>query len=157
DLARKENENTFVALSFPEMCLCIEDAELKNYSIDRVSVCHKHVEEETERVQQIVRCTAACCQVPRVACVENNRFRKSRTRQVIAHPGPKEERMFTASALQRRALQAPAFTLLAVLFAVALCAGPARADDDGEDGGAVRLLTTIPIPGTALRGFDISW
>ena len=65
--------------------------------------------------------------------------------------------MFTASALQRRALQAPAFTLLAVLFAVALCAGPARADDDGEDGGAVRLLTTIPIPGTALRGFDISW
>src|SRR5207253_4947939 len=42
------------------------------------------------------------------------------------------------------------------LFAVALCAGPARADD-GEDGGAVRLLTTIPIPGTALRGFDISW
>ncbi len=65
--------------------------------------------------------------------------------------------MFTASALQRRALHAPAFTLLAVLFAVALCAGPARADDDGEDGGAVRLLTTIPIPGTALRGFDISW
>jgi len=65
--------------------------------------------------------------------------------------------MFTASALQRRALYAPAFPLLAVLFAVALCAGPARADDDGEDGGAVRLLTTIPIPGTALRGFDISW
>ena len=65
--------------------------------------------------------------------------------------------MFTASALQRRALHAPAFTVLAVLFAVALCAGPARADDDGEDGGAVRLLTTIPIPGTALRGFDISW
>ena len=64
--------------------------------------------------------------------------------------------MFTASALQQRALHAPAFTLLAVLFAVALCAGPARADD-GEDGGAVRLLTTIPIPGTALRGFDISW
>jgi len=65
--------------------------------------------------------------------------------------------MFTASALQQRALHAPAFTLLAVLFVVALCAVPARADDDGEDGGAVRLLTTIPIPGTALRGFDISW
>jgi len=66
--------------------------------------------------------------------------------------------MFTASALPRRALHVPAFTLLlAGLFAVALCAGPARADDEGEDGGAVRLLTTIPIPGTALRGFDISW
>src|SRR2546430_16319190 len=92
------------------------------------SVCHKHAEEETEPVQQIVSFTAACCQVPRVACVENNRFRKSRTRQVIANPRPKEERMFTASALQRKALHAPAFTLLAVLFAVALCAGPVRAD-----------------------------
>ena len=46
--------------------------------------------------------------------------------------------------------------LLAGLLSIA-CAGPVFADDDGEDAGAVRLLTTIPIPGTALRGFDISW
>ena len=65
--------------------------------------------------------------------------------------------MFTASALPRGALHAPAFAVLALLFAVALCAGAARADDEGEDGAAVRFLTTIPIPGTALRGFDISW
>jgi len=45
--------------------------------------------------------------------------------------------------------------------AVLLCAKTALAenggDDGGDSGGAVRLLTTIPIPGTALRGFDISW
>src|SRR5437868_15394760 len=54
-------------------------------------------------------------------------------------------------------------------FAVALCAGSAFAKDagdngnngdngdNGDNGGAVRLLTTIPVPGTALRAFDISW
>jgi hypothetical protein len=48
---------------------------------------------------------------------------------------------------------------LAGAVAVSLCAGTALADNgNGNDnGGAVRLLTTIPVPGTALRGFDISW
>lgn len=47
--------------------------------------------------------------------------------------------------------------LLAGLFATALCVGPALADNDGQNAGAVRLLSTIPIPGAALHGFDISW
>ena len=29
--------------------------------------------------------------------------------------------------------------------------------NDGNDSGAVRLLASIPVPGNALRGFDISW
>jgi hypothetical protein len=48
-------------------------------------------------------------------------------------------------------------SLLLGLFAAIACAGPALADDDGSDSGAVRLLSTIPVPGNALRGFDISW
>jgi hypothetical protein len=47
--------------------------------------------------------------------------------------------------------------LLAGLFAAALCVGPALADNDAQNAGAVRLLSTIPIPGAALHGFDISW
>src|SRR5438876_3046399 len=47
--------------------------------------------------------------------------------------------------------------LLAGLFAAALCVGPALADNGGQNAGAVRLLSTIPIPGAALHGFDISW
>jgi hypothetical protein len=49
--------------------------------------------------------------------------------------------------------------LLAGLFATALCVGPALADNDGKNAGAVQLLNTIPIPVTAaaLHGFDISW
>src|SRR6478609_2848168 len=65
--------------------------------------------------------------------------------------------------------------LAGTVAVVALCAGTALADNgncngngngnsngDGhgngnDNGGAVRLLTTIPVPGTALRGFDISW
>ena len=49
--------------------------------------------------------------------------------------------------------------LLAGLFATALCVGPAFADNEDHTAGAVRLLSTIPIPGTAtaLHGFDISW
>ena len=45
-------------------------------------------------------------------------------------------------------------------LAVGLCASTALAWDDGDDhqgGGTVKLLTTIPIPGTALKTFDISW
>jgi len=50
----------------------------------------------------------------------------------------------------------------AVPFALAagLCASAALAwgdDDDHKGGGAVKLLTTIPIPGTAMKTFDISW
>jgi len=50
--------------------------------------------------------------------------------------------------------------LVAGLFAAALCTGAALAGDDGDKGGgAVRLLKTIPIPGTSaeLHGWDISW
>src|SRR5436190_12031953 len=53
--------------------------------------------------------------------------------------------------------------LLTGALAVFLWTGSALADkgDDnnggGDNGGAVRLLTTIPVPGTALRAFDISW
>ena len=47
--------------------------------------------------------------------------------------------------------------LLAGLFATALCVGPVLADNEGKNAGAVRLLSTIPIPGAALHGFDISW
>ncbi|MDB5811744.1 MAG: hypothetical protein JWN94_3866 [Betaproteobacteria bacterium] len=43
-----------------------------------------------------------------------------------------------------------------VLAAATAFTGLAQADE-GEGGGAVRLLKTIPIPGTPLRGFDISW
>ncbi|HEY6354492.1 MAG TPA: hypothetical protein VIY30_08385, partial [Burkholderiaceae bacterium] len=48
--------------------------------------------------------------------------------------------------------------LLALLFPVCLLtAGPAFAHDDDESRGAVRLITTIPIPGAAMKAFDISW
>ena len=47
--------------------------------------------------------------------------------------------------------------LLAGLFATALCVGPAFADNEDHKAGAVRLLGSIPIPGAALHGFDISW
>ena len=46
--------------------------------------------------------------------------------------------------------------LVAGLFAAAVFAGPALADNRGERPQAVRLLTTIPIPGDALHSFDIS-
>ncbi len=40
----------------------------------------------------------------------------------------------------------------------AVCgAGPAFADNDDHSGGAVRLLGTVPVPGAALHGWDISW
>src|SRR5438477_6511865 len=63
-------------------------------------------------------------------------------------------------ALRRRSR---ATLLLTGALAVFLWTGSALADkgDDnnggGDNGGAVRLLTTIPVPGTALRAFDISW
>ena len=64
------------------------------------------------------------------------------------------------NALRRRSRS----TLLVTgALAVFLWTGSALADkgDDnnggGDNGGAVRLLTTIPVPGTALRAFDISW
>ena len=58
----------------------------------------------------------------------------------------------------RRPLAAPC-SLIAGLLAAALCAGPALADNDGQQSNAVRLLKTVPIPPTAapLHGFDISW
>ena len=55
------------------------------------------------------------------------------------------------------------FSLLLVVFVpvLVLGAGSGRADDEdnGRPGRPVRLLTTVPIPGTlhALRAFDISW
>ncbi len=77
---------------------------------------------------------------------------------------------FTASAIAREgssprllrivpALRANSASsrLLAGLFAAALCVGPALADNNDQNAGAVRLLSTIPIPGAALHGFDISW
>ena len=47
--------------------------------------------------------------------------------------------------------------LFAGLLATALCVGPAFADNEDHKAGAVRLLGSIPIPGAALHGFDISW
>jgi hypothetical protein len=69
--------------------------------------------------------------------------------------------MFTSLATapsrsSRRSLAAPC-SLLAGLLAAALCAGPALADNDDHKAGAVRLLSTIPVPGVGMRGFDISW
>ncbi len=77
---------------------------------------------------------------------------------------------FTASAIAREgssprllrivpALRANSASsrLLAGLFAAALSVGPALADNNDQNAGAVRLLSTIPIPGAALHGFDISW
>jgi hypothetical protein len=49
-------------------------------------------------------------------------------------------------------------TLSALLLPLGLLnAGSALADDEGENGGPVRLITTIPIPGAAMKTFDISW
>jgi hypothetical protein len=48
-------------------------------------------------------------------------------------------------------------SLCGLVLAGALSTVPALAGNDGQRSDAVRLLTTIPIPGTALRGFDISW
>ncbi len=47
----------------------------------------------------------------------------------------------------------------AALFGVVSLAtsGVALADEHERDGGAVKLLKTIPIPGAALHSFDISW
>ena len=54
-----------------------------------------------------------------------------------------------------RILHSPTLSVLfAGLLSAALFVGPALA---GDDEGAVRLLKTIPIPGAALHGFDISW
>jgi hypothetical protein len=48
--------------------------------------------------------------------------------------------------------------LSALLFPLGLLsAGPALANDDGQGGGAVRLIGTIAIPGAAMKTFDISW
>src|SRR5256885_8287241 len=66
---------------------------------------------------------------------------------------------------QEKALRRRSRSTLLVTGALAvfLWTGSALADkgDDnnggGDNGGAVRLLTTIPVPGTALRAFDISW
>jgi hypothetical protein len=52
--------------------------------------------------------------------------------------------------------------VLSLFFAVILAVlvlGPALAGEDAPKGGPVKLLTTVPIPGTLspLRAFDISW
>ena len=62
-----------------------------------------------------------------------------------------------SSVLALRANSGSSRRLLAGLVAVTFWAGPALAGNNGNDAGTVRLLTTIPIPGAALRGFDISW
>jgi hypothetical protein len=51
-------------------------------------------------------------------------------------------------------LLAPSALLVSVCL---LGAVPASANDDGPGNRAVRLLTTIPIPGEAMKTFDISW
>jgi hypothetical protein len=54
--------------------------------------------------------------------------------------------------------QSVLLTLSALLFPVGLLhAGSAMADDEGQHHGPVRLITTIPIPGAAMKTFDISW
>ena len=54
-----------------------------------------------------------------------------------------------------------AFSLLTVSALLTpvclLSAGPAFSHDENESRGAVRLIATIPIPGTAMKSFDISW
>ena len=52
--------------------------------------------------------------------------------------------------------------VLSLFFAVILAVlalGPALAGEDGPNGRPVKLLTTVPIPGTLspLKAFDISW
>jgi hypothetical protein len=71
-------------------------------------------------------------------------------------PGAGSSPRLLGSVLALRANSASS-RLLAGLFAAALCVGPALADNGGQNAGAVRLLSTIPIPGAALHGFDISW
>ena len=65
----------------------------------------------------------------------------------------------------RRPKFAPRRTRLAAILATAALfaavslatSGAALADEHERDGGAVKLLTTIPIPNAALHSFDISW
>jgi hypothetical protein len=49
------------------------------------------------------------------------------------------------------------FLLLVVLVPVFLLGTGSGRADEGDNGGAVRLLMTIPIPGTPMTAFDISW
>src|SRR5205814_10413999 len=60
-------------------------------------------------------------------------------------------------AMMRKCLSTLALISLVVVPVLVLSPGPARADGDGR--GAVKLLTTVAIPGTLnpLRAFDISW
>ena len=60
--------------------------------------------------------------------------------------------------LREMAIAARLFLLtLFWIVAGALCAGAALADEHERDSGAVKLLTTIPIPGDPMIIFDISW
>src|SRR5215510_1702860 len=66
---------------------------------------------------------------------------------------------------QEHASSALSRFVVPLALAVGLCASTAFAsdDDDSHQGGAVKLLTTIPIPPTkgnadqAMKSFDISW
>src|SRR2546423_3048473 len=59
--------------------------------------------------------------------------------------------------MMRKCLSTLALISLVVVPVLVPSTGPARADGDGR--GAVKLLTTVAIPGTLnpLRAFDISW
>jgi hypothetical protein len=47
--------------------------------------------------------------------------------------------------------------LVALVPVLTLGTGAGFAEERGRDGGAVRLLTTVPVPGSGMYVFDISW
>ena len=67
--------------------------------------------------------------------------------------------LLSASPATRAVFALRAASCIAALIGAVCSAGPALADNDGHQAGALRLLHTIPIPANlaALHGWDISW
>jgi hypothetical protein len=63
----------------------------------------------------------------------------------------------SSSARKFRKTSAASWLIAAGLVAGALSSVPALAGDNDGNANAVRLLKTVPIPGAALHGWDISW
>jgi hypothetical protein len=74
--------------------------------------------------------------------------------QVVLHSESGRRPKFAPRRARLQAILTTAALFGVVSFAAS---GAALAAKQGREGGAVRLLKTIPIPGEALRGFDISW
>jgi hypothetical protein len=86
------------------------------------------------------------------SCIAKNNAHDSGVRRSSPHTAdPKETAMLKKQSLFPLALAA-------ALWSVGmLSAGPALAHDGDRGDGALRLITTIPIPGEAMKTFDISW